>query len=185
MVTAEDARYVGPPEKVPVVIVEHDPAWAQRYGEVAGRVRAALGPVALRVEHIGSTSVPGLGAKPVVDVLLVVRDAADEAAYLPALERAGFALRVREPAFDEHRMLRTPERDVHLHVYPEGSQEIDRYLLLRGLLRSDVAARDRYETEKRRLAAQDWPTMDHYAMAKTDVVEALIAQARERGTSTS
>ena len=116
----EDPYVGGPPEHAAVVLVPYDVAWPERYREVADRVRTALGPVALRVEHIGSTSVPGLAAKPVVDVLLVVRDAADEGTYLPALEQAGFVLRVREPAFDEHRMLRTPARDVHLHVFPDG-----------------------------------------------------------------
>lgn len=174
----------GPAQQTPVVLVPYDAAWPARYREVADRVRTALGPRALRVEHIGSTSVPGLVAKPIVDVLLVVQDAADEDAYLPALERAGFVLRVREPASDQHRMLRTPDRGVHLHVYPAGSTEIDRYLLLRGLLRADPAARARYAGVKRRLATQDWPTMDDYADAKSEVVEALIAEARARGIAT-
>ena len=117
----DEAQLIGGPERVPIVLEEHDPAWASRFEEVAARVRAAVGTAVLRVEHIGSTSVPGLAAKPVVDVLLVVEDPDDEPGWLPALEQAGFVLRVREPAFDGHRMLRTPAWDVHLHVFPPWS----------------------------------------------------------------
>ncbi len=104
-------------------------------------------------------------------------DPDDEASYLPALEAAGYVLRVREPEFDRHRMLRTPEKDVHVHVYPPDSGEIERYLLLRDRLRTDAADRALYEATKRRLAARDWPTMGHYAEAKSEVVEAIIARA--------
>ena len=89
----------------------------------------ALGNAALRIEHIGSTSVPGLAAKPIVDILLVVENSGDETSYLPRLEEAGYELRVREPDFHEHRMLRTPTRDVHVHVYSPSSPEIERCLV--------------------------------------------------------
>jgi len=75
-------------------------------------------------------------------------------------------------------MLRTPEKDLHLHVYSEGSGEVDRYLLLRGLLRTDGDARAMYESEKRRLAQLDWPTRNDYASAKTEGIERLIRTAR-------
>lgn len=154
-----------------ITLAEPDPAWPARYAEVETRIRAALGERALRVEHIGSTSVSGLAAKPIVD------DPADEDAYLPALQAAGYELRVREPNFDEHRMLRTSEHDVHVHVFAEWSVEVARYLSLRDHLRSDASARQRYESRKRELAGRRWPTMDHYAVAKTGVIEALIAEA--------
>lgn len=160
-----------------IELAEHDPAWAQAYGEHAERIRGALGEAAGRVEHIGSTAVPGLAAKPIVDILVVVEDPADEGSYVPLLEAAGYELRVREPDFDEHRMLRTPTRDVHVHVFPAWSIEIDRYLALRDHLRSSPRARATYEARKRELAGREWPTMDHYASAKTAVVEALIAEA--------
>jgi GrpB-like predicted nucleotidyltransferase (UPF0157 family) len=168
---------IGPPEQVEIRICDYDPAWPERFALEAARIRDALGDQKLRVEHIGSTSVPGLAAKPVVDVLLVLADPADEASYLPALEAAGYELRVREPGFYQHRMLRTPRRDVHVHVFPPDSPEIDRYLLFRGRLRADAAERELYARAKRRLAARDWPTMQHYAEAKTEVVEAIIARA--------
>lgn len=123
----DDVEIIGGSEKVPIVIAEYDPRWPARYAESSAAISAALGRRALRLEHIGSTAVPGLGAKPIVDILVVVADSADEASYLPHLERAGYALRVREPGLDEHRMLRSPARDVHVHVYSQGSREIERY----------------------------------------------------------
>jgi GrpB-like predicted nucleotidyltransferase (UPF0157 family) len=129
------------------------------------------------VEHIGSTSVPGLPAKPIVDVLLVVENSGDEASYLPALEEAGYVLRVREPDFDEHRVFRTAAKDVHVHVFSLGSPEIERYLLLRERLREDRCDRELYAGTKRELANREWPSMQHYAEAKTEVIEGIIARA--------
>jgi GrpB-like predicted nucleotidyltransferase (UPF0157 family) len=134
-----------------------------------------LGASALRVEHIGSTSVPGLAAKPIVDVLVTVQDVEDEAAFVPALEREGFVLRVREPG---HRMVRTPERDVHVHLYEPDHEAVSAYLDLRDWLRADAGDRALYETTKRRLATRTWTDMNEYADAKTDVVLAILGRAR-------
>jgi GrpB-like predicted nucleotidyltransferase (UPF0157 family) len=161
---------------VAIVIVEPDPAWRSRYGSERERIRVALGAAALRIEHIGSTSVPGLAAKPIIDILLVVGDSSDEAAYVPALEDAGYELHVREPQWHEHRMLRTPERDVHVHVFSAGSSEIDRHLAFRDRLRTDPEERARYAATKRSLAAREWPTMQDYADAKTDVIEEIMGR---------
>jgi len=176
-VTADDAELIGGPEKRDIVIVDYDPAWPARFGQHARTITAVLGPRVVRIEHIGSTAVPGMAAKPIIDVLLVVDQPEREDSYVPALERAGYVLRVREPSFDQHRMLRSPQRDMHLHVFPPTSGQVGRYLGLRDLLRSDPDARRRYADTKRRLARQDWPTMNHYADAKTSIVEDLIAQA--------
>jgi GrpB-like predicted nucleotidyltransferase (UPF0157 family)/ribosomal protein S18 acetylase RimI-like enzyme len=173
---------VGAIEQTAIVLVEHDPAWAARFAAHKAGLRAALGERALLVEHIGSTAVPGLPAKPIVDVLLVVADSADEPAYLPALKAAGYELRIREPEFHEHRMLRTPGRDLHLHVLSAGSPEIERYLLLRDRLRREPGERVLYEQTKRALAAREWPTMSHYADAKGAVIEDIIARARAAAT---
>lgn len=162
---------------VRIELCEHDPAWSQRFSSHAQRIRGALGGTVRRVEHIGSTAVPGLSAKPIIDILLVVDDPADEASYLPELQDAGYELRAREADFDEHRMLRTPARDVHIHVFPPWSAEIDRYLNLRDHLIASPQARAAYEARKRELADREWPTMDHYATAKSDIIEALIAEA--------
>jgi GrpB-like predicted nucleotidyltransferase (UPF0157 family) len=169
---------IGPIETTPIVIADYDPAWPLRFDQEARRIRRALGGRARQVEHIGSTAVPGLCAKPIIDILLVVDDSADEASYLPALEAAGYVLRVREPDFHEHRMLRTPEKDVHVHVFSPGAPEIRRYLLFRDRLRRDEADRRSYAQTKRRLAAREWPTMQHYAEAKTEAVEAIISRAQ-------
>jgi GrpB-like predicted nucleotidyltransferase (UPF0157 family) len=168
---------IGEAEPQAIVVADYDPAWPRRFRREEAKIRAALGEVALSVEHIGSTSVPGLAAKPIVDILLVVEDSGEEASYLPALEEAGYVLRVREPDFYEHRMFRTPEKDVHLHVFSAGSPEIERYLLLRDRLREHDEERELYAQIKRQLARRDWPSMQHYAEAKTGVIEGIIARA--------
>jgi len=170
---------IGALERPDIVVVDYDPAWPGRFADHQATIRAALGARARLVEHIGSTAVPGLAAKPIVDVLLVVDDPADEPSYLPALQAAGYALRIREPDFHQHRMLRTPARDLHLHVFAADSPEVGRYLLLRDRLRRDQADRELYAATKRRLAAGRWPTMQHYAEAKSAVIEAIIARARD------
>lgn len=168
---------MGPPEKVAIVIVDYDPEWPRRFEVEKAKIEAALGDRALAVEHIGSTAVPGLAAKPIIDVCVVVADSADEPSYVPHLERAGYQLRVREPDWHEHRMLRTGARDVHLHVFPVGSSEIERHLVFRDWLRVHDEDRALYEATKRRLAKEDWPTMQHYADAKTSTIEAIVARA--------
>jgi ribosomal protein L11 methyltransferase len=160
-----------------ILIVDYDPDWPQLFAAEAGNIRAALGERARQIEHIGSTAVPGLAAKPIIDILLVVEDPADEASYIPALEKIGYVLRIREPEFFEHRMLRGTNPDVNLHVFPPGCQEIDRYLILRDWLRSNAADRALYMRTKRELSQRDWKYVQNYADAKTEVVEAIIARA--------
>jgi GrpB-like predicted nucleotidyltransferase (UPF0157 family) len=174
---------IGEIESPTIVVVDYDPAWAERFRQEETKIRAALGEAALTIEHIGSTSVPGLAAKPIVDILLVVEDSGDEASYVPALESAGYVLRVREPDFHEHRMFRTPEKDVHLHVFSAGSPEIERYLLLREQLRENEEDRKLYARTKRELASRNWPSMQHYAEAKTGVIEGILARAATRRSS--
>ncbi len=90
----------------PILIVEYDPCWPELFAREADQIRFVLGSRALRIEHVGSTSVPGLAAKPVIDLLLVVADSAEEDAYAPALEAASFVLRIREPDWYEHRLFK-------------------------------------------------------------------------------
>lgn len=171
---------VGEPTPVngPITLVEYDPAWPRYFVREAERIRGALGARALRIEHTGSTSVPGLIAKPIIDILLVVADSADEPSYVPALEAAGYVLRIREPGWHEHRLFKGPDVNVNLHVFTEGSDEIERLLLLRDRLRNDPTDRDLYARTKRRLASQHWTYVQNYADAKSDVIEAIIARAR-------
>jgi GrpB-like predicted nucleotidyltransferase (UPF0157 family) len=161
----------------PIRLVDYDPEWPRIFQREACRIRAALGERAVRIEHVGSTAVPGLAAKPLIDILLAVADSADEAAYLPALEAAGYALRIREPAWHEHRLLKGPDTDVNLHVFSLGCPEIKRMLRFRDHLRRHAADRRLYERTKRALARRDWAYTQHYADAKTAVVEAIIARA--------
>jgi GrpB-like predicted nucleotidyltransferase (UPF0157 family) len=169
-----------PAEKVAIVIADYDSGWPERFEVERARIAAALGPRAGAIEHIGSTSVPGLPAKPIIDICLVVADSSDEASYVPFLSDAGYELRVREPDAHEHRMLRTRERDVHVHVFTDGSTEIGRLLVFRDWLRVDDADRALYAETKRRLARKNWPTRQHYAEAKTEVVEAILERASRR-----
>lgn len=172
---------IGGVEKAQIKLLDSDPNWPKKFETHAGRIIEALGPAALRVEHIGSTSVPGLAAKPIIDILVVVQDSADESTYLPQLEAAGYRLRVREPDWNEHRMFRTPERDVHVHIYSEGCPEIERYLIFRERLRQNIEDRNRYERRKRDLASKEWPDMNAYAEAKTEIIESIIASAQAEG----
>ena len=168
----------------PVLIVDYDPEWPKLFEREAARIRAALGPRALSIEHVGSTSVPDLAAKPKIDILLVVMKSADEPAYIPALEEAGYALQIREPDWHEHRMLKGPDIDVNLHVFSQGCIEIERMLVFRNWLRSNSADRQRYEQTKRQLAQQSWKYMQNYADAKSAVVAEILASAQKAAKST-
>ncbi len=176
------AAYVGEPAPLvgPIQIVDYDPEWPRLFEREARRIQAALGDRVLLIEHTGSTSVPGLAAKPRIDMLLVVANSADEPAYVPALEAAGYVLCIREPDWYEHRVFKGPDTDVNLHVFSPGCTEIDRILLFRDWLRSNVFDRRLYERTKRELARQDWKYTQNYADAKTAVVEEIIARARSR-----
>ena len=174
---------IGGGEKAEIKILDYNTDWPKKFETHAGRIIEALGDAALRIEHIGSTSVPGLAAKPIIDILVVVQDSANESAYLPRLEAAGYRLRVREPDWNEHRMFRTPERDVHVHIYSTGCPEIERYLIFRERLRRNPDDRNRYERRKRELAMKEWPETNAYAEAKTEVIESIIAAAQGKGES--
>ena len=160
-----------------VVLVDHDPTWAQEYDVLEAAIRTALGDVAAVVEHCGSTSVPGLAAKPVIDILLLVPDPADEPAYASRLDAAGFPLHVREPEWHEHRLFRRDEPRVNLHVFAVGSPEAERLLLFRDTLRRDAGERELYEATKRDLAGRTWDRVQDYADAKAEVVEGILARA--------
>ena len=165
---------IGGRERVAIEIVAYDPSWPARYAAEYVRIRSALGTKARRIEHVGSTSVPGLAAKPIIDIILVVDDASDEDGYGPALEAAGYVLRVREP--DHHHMYRTPARDVHIHIWATAA-ELGRHLVFRDRLRSDPGDRLLYEQTKRELAKRDWADMNDYAAAKSAIIAEITARA--------
>ena len=170
-----DSVLIGGREQACIIIANYDATWPERYADLQRRVEQALAATALSVEHIGSTSVPGLAAKPIIDMLLVVRSVDDEAAYVEALEQVGFILRVREPG---HRMFRTPERDVHLHVYAQGDQAVADYLDLRDWLRESESDRALYQATKMDLAQRQWSDMNYYAAAKSDVIRDVLGRAK-------
>jgi len=161
-----------------IEVVDYDPEWPPLFEREADRIRAVLGKRAVQLEHVGSTSVPGLAAKPTIDIMLVVPDSGDELAYVPDLEAAGYVLVIREAERQQHRVFKGPDTNVNLHVYSPGSPEIERYLIFRDRLRSDPADRERYQRVKRELARRDWRYVQQYADAKTEVVEEIIARAQ-------
>ena len=175
------AAHVGEvvPQAGPIHIVAYDPAWPQLFEREAKRIRATLGDQVLLLEHVGSTSVPGLAAKPRIDLLLVVANSADESAYVPALEAAAYVLRIREPEWYEHRMFTGPDTAINLHVFSPGCPEIHRMLLFRNRLRNNPSDRQLYERTKRELARLDWKYTQNYADAKAHVVEEILARAWE------
>jgi creatinine deaminase len=181
-----DAIFVGGPRPRldgPVHLADPDPGWAVAAAEVGTRIRAALGVRALALEHVGSTSVPGLPAKPILDMLLLVADAADEDAYVPALEAAGFELRIREVDWHGHRMLRGSRPAVNLHVFPAGTPEPGRMLAFRDRLRAHPEELDDYAAAKRDLAGRTWAYVQDYADAKSGVVERIVARGVADGAA--
>jgi len=168
------------PRPAKVTLADYDPAWPQRFERRAAELRAVLGERARLIEHIGSTSVPGLAAKPIIDIVVGIDDPDDEPAFLPDLEAAGYDLRVREPG---HRCLRAgePDEPVNLHCYPPGHVEVRKYLAFRDRLRASAADRDRYETTKRELAKREWRDINYYAEAKGPVIAEILARGGWRG----
>lgn len=167
------------PLAAPIYIADYDPEWPRLYEREAARIRSVLGKSILLLEHVGSTSVPGLAAKPRIDILLVVANSADELSYIPALQAAGYVLVIREPDWYEHRVFKGPDTDINLHVLSTGCPEIDRYLLFRNWLRSNESDRLLYERTKRELARIRWKYTQNYADAKTSVVREILARAQK------
>ena len=165
------------PHNATITLADYDESWPVLFGREAARIRAALGDSAILIEHAGSTSVPGLAAKPIIDIVLAVPDSADEQAYVPPLEAAGYILRAREPGWFEHRMFKGPDTDINLHVFTAGASEIDRMLLFRDRLRANDADRAAYLQVKRDLAQRTWRHVQHYADAKTTIVQEIVARA--------
>ncbi len=168
----EDPWVGGPPAPEPVVIVAPDPGWPERYARLAGELRTALGDTALGLEHVGSTSVPGLAAKDVIDIDLTVSDPRDEDAYVPALSALGYRLRIREPSWHEHRCLRRDAPRVNLHVFGPDCPEAIRHRMFRDWLTTHDDDRALYEQAKRAAVPGGGTTMD-YNRRKEDVIREI------------
>ena len=165
-----DGVLIGGHEERTIDIVDYRQEWVERFTQGKARIEAAVGSTVRRIEHVGSTAVPGLAAKPIVDVMVSVDDPEDESSYRPAMEGAGYVLRVREPG---HRMFRTPERDVHIHFWKAGSDDERRHITFRDRLRSSADDRAEYEQTKRDLATR-FGDMNAYANAKGTVIQRII-----------
>jgi GrpB-like predicted nucleotidyltransferase (UPF0157 family) len=171
---AREVELIGGIERRELVLVPHDAGWAGRFRAERRRIADALGPTAAQIEHIGSTAVPGLAAKPIVDVLVTVESIADEAGYLPHLVSAGYLLRVREP---RHRLFRTPDLGVHVHVLQDDDDAAAAYLDLRDRLRGSEVARQRYTAVKKAIIATGVTDMNAYSDAKSEVIAAIRAES--------
>jgi GrpB-like predicted nucleotidyltransferase (UPF0157 family) len=161
----------------PIDIVDADPRWPAQYNELADRIRQALGDRVLGLEHIGSTSVPDLPAKPIIDIDVTVADSRDEPAYVPPLQAAGFVLTVREPKWHEHRLMVATSPRANLHVFGPDSPETIRHVLFRDWLRDHPDDRRRYADAKR-VAAEatnaDGETVIQYNLRKEPVVRDIL-----------
>ena len=167
------------PLSAPIAFVDYDPGWPALFAREERRIRSVLGGRVIRLEHTGSTSVPGLAAKPVIDITMLVADVNDEPAYRPDLEAAGYVLRITEsePEWYDHRVFKGPDTNVNLHVFSDGCVEFERMVGFRDWLRTHQTDRDLYERTKRELIGQSWKYVQNYADAKTHVVEEIIARA--------
>jgi len=154
-----------------ILITDYDPPWPELFARETERIKCLLGGRVLRIEHTGLTAVPGLRAKPIIDLLPVVADSAAEVAYVPALESEGYVLCSREPDWHEHRMFKGPDTEINLHVLSSGCPGIDRILLFGDWLRRNAADRNLYAGTKVALAKKERGDIQDYADAKTIVIE--------------
>jgi GrpB-like predicted nucleotidyltransferase (UPF0157 family) len=159
-----------------IVIEDYDPAWVDRFAAASSLLHEALGGPIIAIEHVGSTSVPGLPAKSIIDIDLLIDDTADESGYVPALESRGYRLVLREPWWYGHRMLVSPAEDVHLHMWPRDAPEPIRHRLFRDWLRSHPQDRELYAAAKRRLAQETVQNPGRYNLAKNDVIDDIYAR---------
>jgi GrpB-like predicted nucleotidyltransferase (UPF0157 family) len=163
-----------------IYLAPYDPAWPTLFTRLAKQIREALGDDLLLLEHVGSTSVPGLSAKPIIDMVLAVADSRDESAYVTPLKEKGYRLRIREPDWYEHRLLKAPDVQGNLHVFSDGCEEIERLLLFRDWLRTHAEDRLLYEETKRELAVRKWKYTQNYADAKAEVIQEILARAHRK-----
>lgn len=173
------AAWVGgsPPTPQPIVLAPYDPRWPELFDEQAETIRRALADRALTIEHIGSTAVPGLDAKPIIDIDLIVTDSGDEPAYVPDLERAGYRLVLREPYWHGHRMLTRAAPAVNLHVFGPNAPEHLRHMIFRDWLRNHPEDRDLYRAVKQSLAVSTAGSPGEYNLAKNTVIDEIYGRA--------
>jgi GrpB-like predicted nucleotidyltransferase (UPF0157 family) len=167
------------PLAAPIVFIESNPEWPTLYAREETRIRAILGDRVVRIAHTGSTSIPGLAAKPIIDITMLVADVLDEDAYARDLEAGGYVLRIREqePDWYDHRVFKGPDTNVNLHIFSDGCVEWDRMVGFRDWLRSHDDDLALYEGTKRDLLTREWQYVQDYADAKSTVVEDIMSRA--------
>lgn len=167
-------------------IEEPDPTWPERYRGLAGEISAVLADRVLAIQHIGSTSVPGLPAKPIIDIDLTVADPTDEASYVPKLEALGFVHWLTEPGWHEHRLLKQlDEPRTHLHVFGRDCPEVVRHRMFRDWLVAHPEDRERYAAAKRAAAAEMAATGDDngalgFGMRYNRIKEPIVREIYDR-----
>jgi len=161
-----------------IYLAPYNPAWPSLFNRLKKHIVEALGDDILLLEHVGSTAVPGLSAKPKIDMVLAVVDSSHESSYVKPLEEKGYSLRIREPDWYEHRLLKPPDVKGNLHVFSDECEEIEQMLLFRDWLRNHADDRVLYEDTKRELAARKWKYTQNYADAKAEIVQEVLARAR-------
>ena len=182
---AEIERVTNRRLKMPLTIVEPDPSWPDRYAEMEESIRNAVSDVIISIAHTGSTSVPHLPAKPVIDVDLVVKDIFDEPSYIPQLESAGYLLLHREPLWNQHRFLVHDREDmfpVNLHVWPQRCPEVERHRIFRDWLKKTPGDVEIYAQAKRQAAATTVAhggDMEYYNARKNAAVQEILKRALE------
>lgn len=157
-----------------ITLCEYKDEWAEMFQRERNKIDAALNGNHIMIEHVGSTSVPGLCAKPILDILLLVQDSAEESAYVPMLERVGYVLKIREPDWYEHRLMKGAEPEVNLHVFSIGCEEAERMIGFRDWLRTHEDDREKYASVKRELAKKTWKYVQNYADSKSEVVAEIF-----------
>lgn len=161
-------------------IVPYDPSWAEQAGNLSVRLRRALGPAAVRIEHIGSTSVPGLAARPIPDIQVSVRDVCDRSSFVPALESIGYThFRFPELDIDDYLVFvpANGSNTEHIQVCQVGSHQELRHLAVRDFLRSRPEERDAYARVKREAAIAANGERAVYSKGKDAFVHALEERA--------
>jgi GrpB-like predicted nucleotidyltransferase (UPF0157 family) len=138
----------GAPVAEAVEIVAYSPEWPALFEASRALIAEALAGVALAIEHVGSTAVPDLSAKPVIDIDLIVEDPTQEDAYAPPLAALGYVLTIRERTWYQHRMLRREQPRINLHVFGRGCPEHARHVLFREWLRTHPEDCARYARAK-------------------------------------
>lgn len=177
----DEFELIGGPEHREIKIVTYDKVWPERFKHEAKKIREALGGHASRVDHVGSTAIKDMSAKAIIDIQVSIDNPDDETTFLPQLEAQGYQLRVREKG---HRMLRTPALDVHIHVCKTGSDWERRNLLFRDWLRTNKQDHGAYSRLREELANSKWETMNHYADAKSDLIQEITRRAEKWAAET-